>query len=194
MPTATASDSPRQRWTRARLSGPEIHFESPPLVAVNPSRLIADFSTTSGRPVIACLRKAWTTRRAAAASAPSAKTTSTPSSRRIPGPRPEAFSRRVVAADHDPRDAGGEQRVGARRLATLVRAGLEGDVDGRPGRVVAALAAIGERRDLGVNGTELRVPALADHRVAADHDGADRRVRADPAHASLSASSQARRR
>ena len=29
IPTATASASARQRWTRARLSGPEIHLESP---------------------------------------------------------------------------------------------------------------------------------------------------------------------
>ena len=125
MPTATASASARQRWTSARLSGPEIQRESPPVVAVKPSRLTADFSVTSGRPVRACLRKGCTARRAAAASAPSANSTSTPSSRRMPGPRPEAFSARVVAADHDAGDARREDRVGARRLAALVGARLE---------------------------------------------------------------------
>ena len=61
-------------------------------VAVKPSRLTADFSVTSGRPVRACLRNGWFGSRAAAASAPSANSTSTPSSRRMPGPRPRAFS------------------------------------------------------------------------------------------------------
>ena len=92
MPTAIASDSARQRWTRARLSSPEIQGESPGAVLVRPSSDIASFSVTSGSPVRACLRKGWLSSRAAAASAPAAKTTSTPPSRRIPGPRPAAFS------------------------------------------------------------------------------------------------------
>src|SRR5215211_4973116 len=41
MPTAIASDSARHSWTSRRLSGPEIHFESPAAVAVRPSRLMA---------------------------------------------------------------------------------------------------------------------------------------------------------
>jgi hypothetical protein len=91
MPTATASDSARQRWARARLASPEIHCESPVRVATLPSSVIADLRTTSGRPVRACLRKGWLSMRAAAAMSPSTKSTLTPSSRRMPGPRPAAF-------------------------------------------------------------------------------------------------------
>ena len=58
MPTQTASHSARQRWTSARLASPEIHLESPPAVATRPSRLRADLSSTSGRPVRACFRNA----------------------------------------------------------------------------------------------------------------------------------------
>ena len=50
MPTATASDSARQRCARARLASPEIHCESPVRVATLPSSVIADLKTTSGRP------------------------------------------------------------------------------------------------------------------------------------------------
>ena len=92
IPTATASDSPRHRCTSARLDSPEIHFDSPPLVATRPSRVTADFIVTSGLPVRACFRNAWLSSRAAAASAPSANVTSIPSSRSTPGPRPLAFS------------------------------------------------------------------------------------------------------
>ena len=91
MPTATASSDARQRWATARLPSLDIHFESPPWVATLPSRLIADLKTTSGRPVRACLRKAWFCSRARVASSPPDTSTSTPSSRRIPRPRPEAF-------------------------------------------------------------------------------------------------------
>ena len=92
MPTITASTEARQRWASRRLCSPEIHFESPLRVATLPSSVIADLNSTHGRPTRACLRKAWFSRRALAASSPSATTTSTPSSRRIPRPRPEAFS------------------------------------------------------------------------------------------------------
>ena len=61
-------------------------------VATLPSSVIADLKSTWGRPVRACLRNAWLRQRARPASSPSATTTSTPSSRRIPSPRPEAFS------------------------------------------------------------------------------------------------------
>ena len=71
---------------------PEIHFDSPDSVAVKPSTLSADFRHTSGLPVRACLRNGCTSSRAAAASPPSTNETSTPPSRSIPGPRPEAFS------------------------------------------------------------------------------------------------------
>ena len=60
---ARGRGSPARRSTSSRR----------PRVAVKPSRLIADFRVTSGRPVRACLRNGWTSSRAAAASAPSAK-------------------------------------------------------------------------------------------------------------------------
>jgi hypothetical protein len=91
MPTATASHSARQRCARARLDSPEIHWESPVLVATLPSSVIADLKITSGVPVRACFLNGWFSRRAARPSSPSRESTSTPSSRRIAGPRPLAF-------------------------------------------------------------------------------------------------------
>ncbi len=91
MPIATASDSARQRCTRRRLALPEIQRESPVSVATLPSSDIAALNSTSGRPVRECLRNGWLRRRARCASSPSATTTSTPSSRRIPSPRPAAL-------------------------------------------------------------------------------------------------------
>ncbi len=92
MPAAIASDSARHWWTRARLCSPEIQGESPGAAEVRPSSDIASFSVTSGNPVRACLRNGWLSSRAAVASSPAASSTSTPPSRRIPGPRPAAFS------------------------------------------------------------------------------------------------------
>ena len=138
MPTATASDSARQRCARARLASPEIHCESPVAVATLPSSVIADLKITSGRPVRACLRKGWFSSRAAAATSPSTQTTSMPSSRRIAGPRPAAFvvgsseaitTRAIQAARMASR---------ARRRAAVVAARLERDVHRRPGRILAA--------------------------------------------------------
>ena len=91
IPTATASASARQRWARARLASFEIHFESPLPVATLPSSVAAALKTTSGRPVSACLRKGWLSSRARSPMSPFTTTTSTPSSRRIPSPRPFAF-------------------------------------------------------------------------------------------------------
>ena len=108
----------------------------------------------------ACLRKAWLSSRAFCASSPSATTTSTPSSRRMPRPRPGGLLGRVVAGDDDAPDAGGEDRVGARRRAAVVAARLERDVERRLAQVGAA--AGGDRVDLGVGAAELVVPALAE--------------------------------
>jgi hypothetical protein len=60
-------------------------------VATLPSSVIADLKITSGRPVRACLRKGWFRILAASPICPSTKSTLTPSSRRIPGPRPAAL-------------------------------------------------------------------------------------------------------
>ena len=92
MPTTTASRSARQWCERSRAASPEIHLESPVRVATLPSSVIADLKSTCGRPLRACLRKAWLSSRARIAGSPSATTTSTPSSRRMPSPRPDAFS------------------------------------------------------------------------------------------------------
>ena len=65
IPTTTASRSARQWCARTRESSPEIHFESPVWVATLPSSVIADLKRTCGRPVRACLRKAWLRQRRA---------------------------------------------------------------------------------------------------------------------------------
>ena len=136
MPTAIASASARQRCTRARLCSAEIQGDSPGAVAVPPSRDIASFRVTRGNPVRACLRKDWLSRRAAAASAPAARATSTPPSRRMPGPRPEAFSVGVLGGDHDPLDPRLENRLDTGRLAPLMRTGLQRHVHRRPRRIL----------------------------------------------------------
>ena len=180
-PIATASRSARQRWTSSRDAAPEIHLESPAAVAVRPSRVSADLRTTSGRPVRACLRNAWLSRLAAVASAPSDQTTSTPPSRRISGPRPLAFGGRIVGADHDPADARGEDRLGAGRLAALVRAGLERHVHRRAGQVGAAARGRprSRRPRRGDRRARRESPRRGPRPPAPAIDCADERVRAD---------------
>ena len=122
---------------RARRTRRRSTCESPVRVATLPSSVIADLNSTHGRPVRACLRKAWLTSRARAASSPSATSTSTPSSRRIPRPRPEAFRARVVGGDDDALEARREDRVGAGRRLALMAARLHRDVQRRAGQVGA---------------------------------------------------------
>ena len=57
---------------------------------------------------------------------------------------------RVLRGDHDARHPGRQDRVGARRLAALVGAGLERHVERGPRRLVTAGAAVLQRGDLGV--------------------------------------------
>ena len=83
--------------------------ESPLAVAVKPSRLTADLSVTSGRPVRACLRKGWFSSRAAAASAPSAKLDLDPLVAQDARAAAGGLLARVLAADHHPGDPGGER-------------------------------------------------------------------------------------
>ena len=45
----------------------------------------------------------------------------------------------------------------------MMVAGLERDVGGRAARIVAALAGVGERADLGVRFARALVPAFAEH-------------------------------
>ena len=163
MPTATASTEARQRCAEraARLARDPLGVAGARGdLAVEAHRRLEE--RPSGRPVRACLRKAWLCRRARAASSPPATSTSTPSSRRMPSPRPDAFSARVVAGHDDAADA---RARGSRRCTAagwpVVAAGLERDVERRAAQV--GVAAGGDRVDLGVRAAVLLVPALAEH-------------------------------
>src|SRR5206468_133874 len=71
----------------------------------------------------------------------------------------------VVAGDDDAPDAGRDDRLGARRLLSLVAARLERDEERRAGEVGAPGRL--DRRALGVQAAELLVPALAQHLAVA---------------------------
>ena len=173
MPTATASHSARQRCARARLDSPEIHCESPLAVATLPSSDMADLNTTSGRPVRACLRNGWLSRRALWPTSPSTRSTVTPSSRRMPRPRPDALSvgsseattTRVMPASRIALVHGGVRPVwahGSSETYMVAPAGSSPHAD----------SAIAFRVRL----TRASVEPLADHGVAAHHHGAHERV------------------
>ncbi len=55
-PTRIASIVGRMRWAQARVSGPLTQRESPPVAAILPSRLAANFAITNGRPSMRCMR------------------------------------------------------------------------------------------------------------------------------------------
>ena len=147
----------RQRWTSARLSAPEIHLLVPVAVAVRPSRLRRPTcSVTSGRPVIACLRNAWLSRRAAVGlGAVGERDLDARARAASAGPTPAVFvdgvrrSRRRRGRCR-PRRAAGAQ--GGWR--PWWRAGLERHVHRRPGGVVAPGGGVGERGALGVEVAE----------------------------------------
>ena len=80
---------------------------------------------------------------------------------------------RVARAGHDPRDAGRDRRLGARRRRAPVRARLHRHVERRAAR---PLAGRGERDDLAVPAAGLG-HALADDLAVRDDDRADRRLR-----------------
>ena len=167
-----ASDGRARGWARPRSTS------SRRWVATLPSSVIADLNSTQGRPVRACLRNGWLSRRARSARSPSATTISTPSSRRIPRPRPEACS-------DGSSEATTTRRIPARRIASVhggVRpwwrtAPATRTSSRRPGPVPRGA----DRLDLGVRAAELAVIALAERSVAVGDHGADQRVGADPA-------------
>ena len=161
MPTAIASDSARQRWTRARLCSPEIQGESPGRgrgAAVEGDRQLQGDERQAGAGVLAegLVEEAGGGRLLAGGEG-------RPRRRRRGGSRGRGRrpSRRGRRRRSPPARARLEDRVDAGRLAALVRAGLERHVHRRPGGVVAALRAVGERRPLRVQAAERRVEPLA---------------------------------
>ena len=139
MPTATASDSARQRWTSSRLASPEIQGESPGGrrgAAVERHRQLQGDQRQAGAGVLAegLVEEARGGRLLAGGEA-------RPRRRRrggCPGPRPAAFSEGSSEAITTRAMPGLEDRLDAGRLAPLVGAGLERHVHRRPGRVLAA--------------------------------------------------------
>jgi hypothetical protein len=95
-----------------------------------------------------------------------------------PGSPPGRLGCRIVGGDHDACDAGLEDRLGARGGAAMVGAGLERDVQGGAGRV---LAARGERHALRMGLSGGLGYALADHPAVLHEHGPDHRVRTGPA-------------
>ena len=177
IPTATASTSARQRCARARLASFEIHFESPAAVATFPSSVVATLKTTCGRPVSACLRKGWLRRRACAATSPFTTSTSTPSSRRIPRPRPFALAVGSSLATTT-------RAIFAARIASVQGGVLPSCAHGSsdtymrgPSRVLLARV---ERRPLRVGQSRLLVEALADRPAVLDDHGADQGIGTRP--------------
>ena len=189
IPTAIASHSPRQTWTScaAALAG------DPGRGAGRRSRCgrratSPSSATTSGSPVSACLRKGWLSEAGGAGDLGAGRDEVDlhPAVAQIapaPGPPPsslgssEAITTRARPASSD--------RVDAGRLAALVGAGLQRHVHRRPGRVLAPLGGVRQRRPLGVQPAELGVEALPDNLPVADDDRADQRIRAHPTAAAL---------
>ena len=82
---------------------------------------------------------------------------------------------RVADRSHHARDAGLDDRVGARRRAAEMRARLERDVQRRAARPLARLL---ERRNLGVRRAVSGVPPFADDLAPAHQHRPDQRMRA----------------
>ena len=144
--TRPASDGPARGCARPRSTS-----SLPAAVAVRPSRLTA---ALRDRPAACRCGRAFGRAGSAGGRRPPRGPRRTrprsPSSRRIPGPRPLAFAEgsshpittRAIPAASD--------RVGAGGLAPLMGAGLEADVHRRARRVDAAGAAVLQRGDLGM--------------------------------------------
>ena len=139
-PTTIASAQARRRCASARASSPVIHRDEPSRAAVLPSSDAATFSVTNGQP--GRRRGARTPRSAGRASAAEHAVAHLDArraqAREARGRRRAGSGRR--RADHHARDAGVDQRVGARGGPRRVVAGLQGADDGRAARPVARLA------------------------------------------------------
>ena len=82
----------------------------------------------------------------------------------------------VARADDHAREAGGDERVGTRRLLAVVAAGLERDIDGG---ALRGLGTAGQRVALGVQVADLVVVAGRDDASVADYDRAHHGVGGD---------------
>jgi hypothetical protein len=80
---------------------------------------------------------------------------------------------RVLDGDHDAPHAGRRDHRGARRRPSVVRAGLESDVQRGPASVRGRAA---KRSDLGMLASGAAMERLADHAAALDHDASHHRV------------------
>ena len=131
---------------------PEIHFESPLRVATLPSSVIADLNSTHGRPV----RDVLAERLVEQPGADREFSVGDHDLDALVAQDPEAAAGRVLArvvgGDDDARDPGLPDRVGARRRAALVAAGLERHVQGRAAQIATLGGA--DRLDFGVRRAE----------------------------------------
>ena len=113
---------------------PVSHWDSPPAVAIFPSREQAALAMTQGRPVSTQWNQASFRRRASAASSPFS--TGTPRDWQIFRAAAGHLGVGVRGGDDHPAHPGRQDRLGAGRGAALVVAGLQGDVEvGSPGRL-----------------------------------------------------------
>ncbi len=124
----------RRRWRAARARrrarpAAVIHCELRSAAATRPSRVAAYFQVTNGRPVRTACSHGSQRPPAAASSAQSPATTSTPACSRTAGAA-GSFGVGIGDGVDDASDAGGDQRVGARAGAAGVRARFEGDHHG----------------------------------------------------------------
>ena len=173
-PTMMASLSARRRWASARASGPVIHWLEPSGAAVRPSSEAASFSTTNGRPVRRWLR--YGASRLAAAASRHARRRRRPRRRASRSmPRPATCGSGSSMRDDHAADAGGDEGVGARRGAAVVRARLEGDPGG--GAREACVAGRRQGRRLGVRAADGLGGALEHGAVGRLDHAADPRVR-----------------
>ena len=163
-----------------REASPEIHFESPVRVATLPSSVIADLKSTQGRPVRACLRKAWLSRRARRRRARRRRRRPRRPRRAGSRGRGRGLLARVVGADDDAADAG------LRGSRPCTAACGRGGSTARARRRASRRAGRRRRRrrcaaTLGVRAAVAGVQALADDLAVRDDDRADERVRAHAA-------------
>ena len=97
MPVRTAELAARSRCTSARAASPVIHWLSPEAMAVRPSRLMASFTRTQGRPRVMRLTKPGLSASASASSTPAAASMPAACRRASPWPATCGFGS-VIAA------------------------------------------------------------------------------------------------